>query len=42
MKSLLRAWWAEYPKKSLPNHSKIKKIISNFEKYGSVARVAPK
>ncbi len=42
MKSLLRAWRAEYPKQPTPNHSTVKNIVSNFEKYGSVLHVSPK
>ncbi len=37
MKSILRAWRAEYPKQPTPNHFTVKNIVSNFEKYGSVA-----
>ncbi len=36
MKSILRAWRAEYPKQPTPNHSTVKNIVSNFEKYRSV------
>ena len=37
-----RAFRTEYPKDGTPSHSVIKNIVSNFEKYGSVAHVAPK
>ncbi len=37
MKSKLRAWRAEYPKQLTPNHSTVKNIVSDLEKYGSVA-----
>ena len=37
-----RAFRTEYPKEGTPNHSVIKNILFNFEKYGSVARVPPK
>ena len=31
MKSILRAWRAEYPKQPTPNHSTVKNIVSNFD-----------
>jgi hypothetical protein len=37
-----RRFRAEYPKDGTPSHSVIKKIVSNFENYGSVDHVAPK
>ena len=37
-----RAFRREYPKDGTPNYSVIKNILSNFEKYGSVAHVPPK
>ncbi len=37
MKSILRAWRAEYPKQPTPNHSTVKNIVFDFEKYRSVA-----
>ena len=37
-----QAFIAEYPKDGTPNYSVIKNILSNFEKYGSVAHVPPK
>ena len=37
-----RAFRTEYPKEGTPSHSVIKNILSNFEKYGSVALVPPK
>ena len=36
-----RAFRSQYPKESTPSHKAIKNIVSNFEKYGSVARVPP-
>lgn len=29
----------EYPKEDTPSHSVVKNVVSNFEKYGSVAYV---
>ena len=37
-----RALRTEYPKDGTPSYSVIKNILSNFEKYGSVAHVPPK
>ena len=37
-----RAFRREYPKDGTTNYSVIKNILSNFEKYGSVAHVPPK
>ena len=37
-----RAFRTEYPQEGTPSHSVIKNILSNFEKYGSVALVPPK
>jgi hypothetical protein len=37
-----RAFRREYPKDGTPNYYVIKNILSNFEKYGSVAHVLPK
>ena len=37
-----RTFRTEYPKDCNPSHSVIKNILSNFEKYGSVAHVPPK
>ncbi len=31
MKSILRAWRAEYSKQPTENHSTVKNIVSNFE-----------
>ena len=36
-----RAFRSQFPKISTPSHSVRKNIISNFEKYGSVAHVPP-
>ena len=36
-----RAFRSQYPQDSTPSHKAIKNIVSNFEKYGSVARVPP-
>ena len=37
-----RTFIAEYPKDGTASHSVIKNILSNFEKYDSVAYVSPK
>ena len=37
-----RAFRRKYTKDGTPNYSVIKNILSNFEKYGSVAHVPPK
>ena len=37
-----RAFRTEYPNDGTPSYSVIKNILSNFEKYGSVAHVPPK
>ena len=36
-----QAFRREYPKEDIPGHPAIKNIISNFEKYGSVAMFPP-
>lgn len=36
-----RAFRAAFPKESTPSHQVIKNIVSNFEKYGTVAHVPP-
>ncbi len=37
-----RAFRREYPKEGTINYTEIKNILSNFDKYGSVAHVPPK
>jgi hypothetical protein len=39
---VIRAWNSKYRNKKAPDHSTIRNIVSNFEKTGSVAHVAPK